>query len=374
MVEYSKKFDILFFFGILMISLREIFNASQIINVSNNVLDIMLLVGYIFLILKIILSNEKVKRLLIYTFIILIGIVVFIVSKQPSIISLFLIVIAAKNIEIKKIIKFLFAINIIGIFVHICIYILYSVFDLENIITVKRIIDGNEIERISFFLGHPNTFSAYYFWTFMMYLYIKYNKIDMSTYIFMIFSMIFIYIFPNSKTTVIGFGIVIVLLIGRKYIENKSHKLTRKIIQYLPVILCLFSVISILCYDLGFIQIIDRLYTGRIAVAKGMYDFYGINFFGSALTTNKISFIVNGNYINNVSSVDSAYYSMILNSGIFGIILYTYYLQKTSNFLLRNNEIKKLIFLIMCVIYGMLETSCINPILAFPLLFISKII
>lgn len=374
MKEYNKKIDILFFLGILLLSLRGFFNVSQIVNVPNNVLDIMLLLSYICFLTKIILMNEKVKKLIVYAFIILIGMIIFINAKQPSVITLFLVVIAAKNIEIKRIVKFLFIINVLVISVHICIYILYNVFNLEDIITVKRIIDGKEIERISFFLGHPNTFSSYYFWTYMMYLYIKYDKINISTYMFMIFSMIFIYIFPNSKTAVIGFGIVIILLITKKYIIDSKHRIIRKVIQYLPLIIGVFSLLSILFYNLKFIQIIDNFYTGRIVVARGVYETYGIKLFGSALTDSKISFFVNGKYINNISSVDSAYYSMILNSGICGITLYIYYLQKLSNFLLKNNEIKELIFFIICVIYGMLETTCINPILAFPLLFISKII
>lgn len=374
MKEYNKKIDILFFLGILLLSLRGFLNVSQIINAPNNVLDIMLLLSYICFLAKIILMNEKVKKLIVYAFIILIGIIIFITAKQPSVITLFLVVIAAKNIEIKRIVKFLFIINVLVIFVHICIYILYNVFNLEDIITVKRIIDGKEIERIAFFLGHPNTFSSYYFWTCMMYLYIKYDKINISTYIFMIFSMIFILIFPNSKTAVIGFGIVIILLITKKYIIDSKRRIIRRVIQYLPLIIGVFSLLSILFYNLKFIQVIDNFYTGRIVVARGVYETYGIKLFGSALTDSKISFLVNGKYINNISSVDSAYYSMILNSGIFGITLYIYYLQKLSNFLLKNNEIKELIFIIICVIYGMLETTCINPILAFPLLFISKII
>lgn len=371
MKKYNKKINILFFIGITLIEIRFFLNISQIFNVNSHILDIVLLFAYLFLVLKILLANEKIKNLIFYFFILILGVGVYYKTSQPSVVTLFLVVISAKNIEIKKIVKYLLILNSINLAIHVCLYIIYYVFQLDALKIVLRRVNGKVIQRYSFFIGHPNTFSAFFFWTFMMYLYVYYEKIDAKTYLYIILSMIYIYIYPNSKTTVIGFAIALIL-ISRKYDTERSKKFFFKIIKILPVFACIFSLVSIVFFDNRIIQIIDKLFTGRIMVARGLYEYYGVHLFGSNISEHAIFFFINNKQINNINSVDGSYYSMLINSGIIGLILYAVFIQQSFNRLIKAEKIKEIIFLSICIIFGLLETSCINPLLAFPLLFINK--
>ena len=80
---------------------------------------------------------------------------------------------------------------------------------------------------------------------------------------------------------------------------------------------------------------------------------------------------VNGKYFSSVKILDSSYYSLLLNYGIIAFIIIMYMMLKAIKYynVDETEENKKnRLLLFVWILYSLCETSCLNPLLGFPLL------
>lgn len=273
--------------------------------------------------------------------------------------------ISLKNVEIKKVIKVLFVLNVTALLIHVVLYIIYLLLDSSSLNFIFRETTKGKIIRYSFFFTHPNVFGTYVFWTIAMYYYLYFDKVKNFSYFLTLFLAIGMYVFPNSKTSALAiFLLLFFILLTKKKIKIPS-------VKFIYILIFIFSIISILCAETPLISKIDEGLTGRISIGKIIYDNYGVNLFGVDISTGVENSNVNGKYYTNIDIIDSMYYTLLLNYGIFAVLIFTYFVMKYK--CEKNNEIEK-IFLLMLMIYGISETSCLSPELAFPLLFLSNVL
>lgn len=286
----------------------------------------------------------------------------YVFSKYTGFLTLVFVLISMKNVEIKKVIKVLFLINLIALLLHIVLYIIYLLLDSSSLNFIFReTMDGKTV-RYSFFFIHPNVFGTYVFWTVAMYYYLYFDKLKIETYIFTIFLAIAMFVFPNSKTSALTiFFLIILVLLAKKNIKIPSIK----IVYFLILIL---SIVGILYIKVPLIAMIDEGLTGRISIGKIIYDNYGVNLFGADISKGIENALVNGKYYTNVNIVDSMYYSLLLNYGIVALLIFSFLVFKYKN--TGSNKIDR-IFLLLLMIYGISETTCLSPEIAFPILFLS---
>lgn len=270
-----------------------------------------------------------------------------------------------KNIEVKKVVRVLFYINLITISIHMLLYIIYLLLDSSSLNFIFRETIEGKIIRYSFFFEHPNVFGSYVFWTTAMYFYLYFNKVKMMSYLIAFFLGVAMYIFPNSKTSALMMFLLIVLVI---FVKKGIKLLSVKITFFILLVL---SILGIFYIEVPIVAKIDGLLTGRISIGKIIYDNYGVNLFGTDISKGVENSKVNGKYFTNINIIDSIYYALFLNYGIFALCIFSYFIVKYNGD--KNDNIKNALLLLL-IFYGISETSCLSPELAFPILFLSDVL
>ena len=192
MVSMKKK-ELIFFLGIFLIQVKSVLDMTKIIELPDEITSIILLLGYLCLAFFIMIRDEGIS--IVEIILLCIGGISYIRSSFTGMFTLSVIIVAAKGIEINKILKFLLIFNIIVLSIHILLYGIYYFTDSNSLQLEVR--SGTDVVRHDFLFGHPNTFSTYLIWTYLMYLYLKYDKINIKDYIVMIIIGALIYLLEN---------------------------------------------------------------------------------------------------------------------------------------------------------------------------------
>ena len=278
--------------------------------------------------------------------------------------SLVLLVIGAKGIDIKKIVKVCFSFYAITLGVHIIAYIITMLVDPASIEIVHR----DEVERYSFFLGHPNSFAAILAWTNIMYLYLRYDKLKIRDYILTILVALFIYFVPNSRTSAILLIVFIIMILMFK----KNIRFIIKLGRFAIPVLAVTMIALFLVYNMSpIIDKLDGILNARIKLGLAIYENYGTTLFGE--------YIPFGQELSSVYkygltklTIDSAYYSLLFSYGIINTLVFLFIYTKLS--FKKGLENKKILFLVIWAFYAVTETLALNPLLCFPLLFAKELI
>ena len=368
-----EKKQILYYVAIIILIILECGGASQIFKISETIRSILLFSAYFLLSVQICNRKHTKSEFVKTVFLIICGIIIYFSTKTTMFLTLILVILASKNTDINKTIKLIFYINLFFLIIHVISYIIYLVFAQGDILTSIRIIENKVIHRYSFFMGHPNLFGSYVFWIIAMYYYLKFDKINILTYIVTVLIALFVYYFPNSRTS----AMMIILLIIFTVLVKKKIK-----IKHIEKIYIIINIILILLmiFENNMITLkVDRILNNRITLATAFYKKDGVNLFGSDIVAEGIkTAYVNGKYVNNIENIDSVYYTLILNYGIVAYTIYSYLMIKLGKKCgdKSDPEIKEKdkIMILMLIIYGISETVALVPVTAFPLLLLSKII
>ena len=357
-----KKIELLYFSAVIMLLVRNIIQVSTLIDIKSTSMffDVLLFSAYILLFIKII-YKENIKRLIVYAIIIFLALISYASSKMTDYLSLVLLVIGAKGIDIKKIVKVCFSFYAITLGVHIIAYIITMLVDPASIEIVHR----DEVERYSFFLGHPNSFAAILAWTNIMYLYLRYDKLKIRDYILTILVALFIYFVPNSRTSAILLIVFIIMILMFK----KNIRFIIKLGRFAIPVLAVTMIALFLVYNMSpIIDKLDGILNARIKLGLAIYENYGTTLFGE--------YIPFGQELSSVYkygltklTIDSAYYSLLFSYGIINTLVFLFIYTKLS--FKKGLENKKILFL---VIWAVTETLALNPLLCFPLLFAKELI
>lgn len=360
-----KKIELLYFSAVIMLLVRNIIQVSTLIDIKSTSMffDVLLFSAYILLFIKII-YKENIKRLIVYAIIIFLALISYASSKMTDYLSLVLLVIGAKGIDIKKIVKVCFSFYAITLGVHIIAYIITMLVDPASIEIVHR----DEVERYSFFLGHPNSFAAILAWTNIMYLYLRYDKLKSKDYIITILVALFIYFVPNSRTSAILL-IVFVLMI---LVFKRNIKFIIKLCRFAIPVLAVTMFALFLAYNMTpIIDKLDGILNARIKLALAIYENYGITLFGEYIPFGQELTTVYKYGLTQLT-IDSAYYSLLFSYGIINTLIFLVIYTRLS--FKKGLENKKILFLVIWAFYAVTETLALNPLLCFPLLFAKELI
>ena len=363
----KKTYEVIFFWGLLFLEIKTILDFTEIIDVPDMISNLFMFLGYICMAFTVI---QKKKKLTIYHIIIIIlGVISYIISHYTGLLTLSLILVASYSINIKRIIKFIFKFNILILAIHIILYIIYYFLDFNILDFNSRF--GSDNLRHKFLFTHANTFATYFSWTYLMYLYIKFEKINTVDYISIVAVALFIYIFPNSRTSSFIMIISLVLIIICKYAIKKKKDIIIKILKQGIIFCAIFSIIALILYgNNNFINFVDTFFSARIKLARACYEYYGMSLFGEELPLGREleympEFGLNG------LTLDSVYYSLLFSYGIISFAVVIWLLHNTAN---RTRNKKKIIFLDILALSALMETATLNPLIGFPLLFINQYI
>ena len=361
-MKLTKK-ELFFFIGTILLMLKTWGAISNYINFSIYIDKVLLFSSYICYIGSMFFDKKYTLGELVKNAIFLgVGIITYYYSKYTDFMTIIVIYISSKNVNMKKLIKIMFIINILLIFLHMAVYIVLIIFN-NDMIILSRYINGKDIYRYSFGFAHPNTFGTVFFWTIAMYYYLNFELIGTKDYIITFILAIFIYKVPNSRTSAMALiGMVILMILTKKNI------LKYRIVNILYLGVLLICILSIFNIDNKIISFIDKSINNRFTLAYIIYKENSIPLLGQNISGG-ISTYMNGNYYNNINIIDNSYLALLLNYGIIAFIIFNIFMEK----LLRHAKNKKeIVFLVIWTFFAISETVCLMPMIAFPLLWLNN--
>lgn len=282
----------------------------------------------------------------------------------------FLMIIASKDISLKKIIRFIMRINIVLLSFIVLSYFVCLFLGTVSITQVREV-DGGVVLRHKFFFNNANGFSMYFIFTVLMYVYLNYEHIEKKKLYFVLLTAIgFIYIFPNTRTVCILGVIFIVFDLLKNW---RGGKIVKWICRN-SFLLCFFTTF----FFLGiFIKnphasvgsIVNKMMNGRLTMVAGALELYDLTMMGQTIINEKV-YSPNLGYFK--LYLDNFYGMLFIRYGIVMTIIFGYYFIKTGGRLFHNNQWIELLLFSLVFIFGLSESMALEIYPVFPLLFMRE--
>jgi len=361
----------LYYTNLILLILKIYYSVSDIIAIpkilSKSITFFIIASFMCILLIKTLSKRFSKKQNIIYYSILAICFFSSIVSRDYNIVLSYLLVICIKDIDLKNVLKTILSINIVMLLIHICGYVLNLIFEFKDVV-VYYTDEGSVIHN--FLVGHLNHFAILLFWTYAIYMYLKFENINYKDYIFGVILGIIAYVFPQSKTIAIATGVFICLIIALKLNKEKINQLIRIGSKYLFIIFTISTIIVIVPYrylDERITDVIDQIdviLSGRILYPHAVYKKHGFTMIGEFVDYKEIQ-EWGGPFI-----MDNLYGKILFNYGYFYSILLTYLLIAKS----KKFEDKEHIYVIIFSIMAICEVHVLNACIGITLLMIGDIV
>lgn len=308
----------------------------------------------------IILKKLSIKRLIVYSVIIILSLYTSIVTGQYGFLITVVAVMAIANYDFDSVIYFIYSWELILFVTHTGIALLYNF--LPGV-SIAQIISG--VERFNFGFGHPNTFSVYLFNLIIMWTWLHYKRIKTKNVIQIFFIALVSYAFTRTRTSLFDVAVLcLMLLIAKHYQQNKILSILSKfIVPFLSIFI--FLMITQFITGNPVVLFFDNLLSNRIRLGAYALYFYGPTLFGQDISFGNVTW--DSFWRLNGFTFDCTYTSLIMMQGIVWLIILS-----IGFFLLgsmKNNQIS--ITIIAWALYAITEIHGINGFMCFPILLLS---
>ena len=341
---------------VLWYSTEILYNSTlkDIMGISmNKISDIITWIVFFLLLVQILFLQTYSKRELFLiagiTFPIVLATVL---SGHRTIMSAWMFIVAAKNVEFKQIIHTAYKILLIMIPI---IFLLCLAGIIDN-----RILMRGSVRRYSLGFSHPNQLGLRIFQLAACHCYVDKDKLGKWNYVIIFLLTVFLVRIPNSQAAYITMGMFLFMLLTYKYIvRNKAMyiDLFKKCMLFGTFCLSLFSVIfsGINTNKYYILAKLDSWLSSRFSVCHKVWSLYGVSFFGQRIYVTEDERRLVG--IKNPLWLDNAYVSILLRYGILVFLIFCFgYL-----YLIKIVEMQKddvlMIILFLYALYGTIETG-----------------
>lgn len=372
--DKNNLINILYYIAIIMLYIVQFNSSSRILILSYSTIERFELIATVLLILKIILTKETLTKYLSFILVIVLAIVCDnCIGLDYHLLTIILIIIGSRNIKIDKVIKLLLCFNILMIGYHCIRYIIdYYNIGLTDTLSFQTEYMRNNRIRHSFYFYHPNVFSNYLFWSWMMWFYLNFDnekyfiKIIIIGTIFSIIS----YVFPNSRNASMFYFVAMVLYLVLKHKKIQENEVVKDVISLTFIICFLISWILLIFLDSNvfgnIVQKINSVLSNRILLGKGFLKEYGVSLFGNLFTTERNKVIISDGRV----VFDNWYYYMIIRYGLIISGFYFYIFSKSLVKLLNDKKYSKVFVIIIFLAYNCIEVVGVNSSISIPFYFI----
>ena len=348
MIKTIRPSLLFFYLAYTFILLQAMFNNVPSLTPLYGIIDKLVIV---LIFLTILFQNQiyRIKEIVWVVIIFAIVVISYFLSKDNIILKAIMLIIASKDINFKKFIKFDLVIKVIFCFI---IIIFSQIGIAENYVILRA--DGTIRQSLGF--SHPNALAAYWLSICCDYIYLAFNKNKIiKLFICTIITFIIGYI-TDSRTVIICVSLMIILLLYNNYLNNKIIK---KIVIFLPYLLFALSLSSAYLYKSSdLIKNIDRLLSIRIYYTEQYLQKYDINLFGQKIET--VSTVQSRLLNISPQILDNSYIVLLLKFGI--ILLFCSCLLLSLRLKLSYRERDKLLIIILIIfmIVGLFENWLIK--------------
>ena len=370
--KFSKFYDkvttietirnIFFYLGITLFFIGDSSDYS-IIGFTPLVKNLLLYSGFTLLVLKIFLTQESLYNYIKYFIYILIAIILDnVIGTKVIALSIVLYIMSSKKVDINKFFKYLFFINCIILIFNLYVYIAnqflgFNLFGTR--ISPEYYLYRNNLIRHGFYFYHPNAFSFYLFWTYMLYIYLQWDSFKrakqyIKVFIASVLLAIVCFFCTQTRIATIFFLITVPLLFVFKNKKFQNSRLIKWILSYFYVILFIISMLLLVSYGLnnvlGVISLkISDILNGRIWLGNLELTKYGLTLFGQPGLASK--FFV----------VDNGYYHILIKYGLLATLFFLSLFVKTSKRLCINKDYKCLYLITLFCVYNFIEALLVHP-------------
>lgn len=337
----SKYSETLFFFLPLIT-----FVASSYFRTFQAFFDILEVIVTLMLAIGIVLNLNKMsdKEIRIATLTGIIVGLIFLISRDITIIKFFLFILAAYNINFRKCIEVDFNIRIV------CLLLVLLLNHIGIIPSVD--ITRGEMMRYSFGFSHPNNFAYKILIVLFEYFYLNDFKSVYKNGIITAFLVIFLDRYTNSRTAELL--IVLVYIIGSILNNTNTNKLFKNEIfknivsnSYFYFSLIIF--VSFLLYKINnpIGYAVDKLLSYRLYYIDSYFTKYGLTLFGNNFS----------GFVSTKNPLDVGFAHIIIRYGIIAYIAIGYAFKKVFTKLIDDKNASYLVILFSFVIYAITENS-----------------
>ena len=316
-----------------------------------------LIIGAIALGEKLLNDKYTKKELFFIVSSLLVGIVTFLTTKTPTLLLTCLCLSGMKNVETDDVLKKMYYVRTVTFFAVITLSLL-GIIENEKISMWRN---GGVSERYSLGFGHPNTLHLTFFILVALYIYNRYEKLNVFHYIIIIGLNLIIYHFSVSRTGMIVTMLLLVFCMISKF------RAINKIILKLPIVifvsLLFISFATGLLYGkVGIMDKINDILNGRVAYSHYYLQTYGFSLFGN-------------NAKNDANALfDNGYLYMYIQFGIVGFIYLSSLYLRIFKRIIEKIDVKKAILSICFLIYIFTESFSPNIFMNIILLFVAETI
>lgn len=358
----------IFFIGLLFYIIRNFFGYTSY-PVPDNLRSLCWIVAEMCWIIAIVMRMNFNWHMIIEILLIVWGYINRKITGSSNFVVICFLLFASREIEVKKIVRFMFQITSVLLALDIVMYIVnYALGRVE--LSQTRQIDGATILRHNFFFNNANGFSFYFFFTVLMFTYVYYDKIKKGyLYGILLVSAWFTYVFPNTRTIALLFPLFILFDLCKGKVWDK---VVSKICRHLYVIA--FVLVIIVVYLFAFhsnaiTQKINEAMNGRLTMVAGAYQLYGINLKGHRIINENL-YLPNLGYFK--LYIDNFYGMLVIRYGLIVTVIVSFFAMITSRDLYKNNKRIELILLSFVFLFGLSESTALDIFPAFPWLFFKE--
>lgn len=363
------KKEHLFFVGLLFYILRNFF-AYTSYPIPNIILNLFWILTQVCWIFALVMRCEVNSRFIIEVALIAYAYYNLEITGSWNLLSLSYILFASRDIEVKKIIRFMYKILAFLLVLNI---IWYAINYLLGNVTISqtREVNGEVVLRHNFYFNHANGLSLYIFFTVLMFMYLYYNCIRKEVlYTIIILSAVFVYVFPNTRTVALLFFLVILFDLPRGKMLDKMICFVCKHIYIISFVLIFTLVYLFACHPNAITAKVNDLMNGRLTLVAGAYKLYGINLLGHRIINEEV-YLPGLGYFK--LYIDNFYGMLLIRYGILATLLVSIVSIKTSKYLYKKKKRLELMLFTVVFIFGLSESTALDIFPVFPWLFFKEI-
>lgn len=292
---------------------------------------------------------------------ILIGIITWIVSISTILsqtfflMSLWMFVVASKDTSFEKIIQITYKVLKITVPAVLILHFLGYIEDY----TIYR----QGVARYSLGFSHPNQLGLRFFQLIVCHFYVHRNAIRKRDWLYLLATIIFVYIVPNSQT---AFCCLIAFLIGMYltyFLQQNSQRLLEIYGRVLMVLALLFNIFSVLFSIIiikkdSWLYVLDSWMSVRFSACHKVYELFGVKFWGNKLYISANERMQIGYHEN--LWLDNAYMALLLRFGILTYVLFSLIYLINMSYHKRNKNMFLAVILFVYALYGIMEQGMIS--------------
>lgn len=328
--------------------------------VPNNFLKMLFYASIVLLFIQFLIRKKhNVSEILFF----LISGILYILTKEGSILVIILLSISILDIEDKYVVK--------NYLILTCIFMIFSIilgiFTPEVIQTSNmhyRLVGSEYIPRQTFGFGNPNAAFFFILPIYAAYIFLRFDKYNIVDRLILLGVTLFIYKVTLSRTGLLTMiaGLIFVDLL--KYIDLKKYTKLSFLIKIMPIILLLSSVI------IGTLFSKNLLLNSVLASRPKYWNMY-LTQEGNFLSLFGNSYSME---MKEVNPLDNSYVYLTVMLGIVSVVFFMYLLYKGLDLLIQKNENKYIAIIAMFLIYSFAENILFEAGFNFTIVFLIKYI